>query len=189
MKIAKPKVHSAKAMYTFYKETHPDSEIPYWMFKEIIGRFNRKASDAIIFGSLMNIGSHLGYILIKKIKRNYRKLEPNWGESNKIKAQLIAEGKTPKGPDNPEGEEWIKFYTDSWYLRWAWMKKDVCRVKNQSVYKFVPTSNRSKVAGDNSLNKLGNKGRLVLANKINPALHLLYEQNSNFGSYGFQKNN
>lgn len=179
-KIRKPKTHSCAEMYKYYKQKHPDTHIPYWMFKEVISRFNKKASDAIIFGSLLNLGNRLGYILIKKIRRSYKKLEPDWGASNKIKAQLIAEGKTPKDKDHPDGEEWIKFYTDPWYLRWGWMKRYVCRVKNQSVYKFAPTSNRSKTAGDNSLEKLGNKGKLVLANRLNPTLHLVYEENSNF---------
>lgn len=180
VRISKPKTYSAADMYKAYKKQHPDSEVTYWMYKEVLARFNKKASDAVIFGSLLNLGSHLGYILIKKIRRNHRKLEPDWGESNRIRAKLIEEGKTPKDQDHPDGEEWIKFYTDAWYLRWAWMKRHVCNAKNQSVYKFIPTSNRSKKAGENTLDKLGNKGKLVLANKLNPALHLTYERNSNF---------
>lgn len=179
-KIVKPKTHSAEGMYKFYKKNNPDSEITYWMFKEVISRFNKKASNAIIFGSALNIGSRLGLILIKKIRRNYTKPKPNWGESNKRKKELIAQGIVPKDQNHPDGEEWISFYTDPWYLRWAWVKKRICRVKNQTVYKFMPTANRSKTAGDNSLDKLGNKGKLVLANKLNPTLHINYEQVNKF---------
>lgn len=182
MKIQKPKIHSAKDMYRFYCTENPDNTIPYWMYKEVLTRYNKKVSDAIIFGSFLNLGANLGYLLIRKIRRNYDKPKPDWGESNKIKKQLIADGKVPKDQTHPQGEEWIKFYSDPWYLRWAWMKS-TCRVKNQSVYAFAPTSNRSKTAGDNSLGKLGNKGKLVLANRKNPTLHLLYEENSNFKPY------
>lgn len=182
IKIKRPRIFSAKDMYSYFNQQNPTLKVPYWMYKEVLSRFNRKASDAIIFGSFLNLGANLGYILIRKIKRNYDKPKPDWGESNKIKAQLIADGKTPKDQKNPNGEEWIKFYSDPWYLRWAWMKS-TCRVKNQSVYAFAPTSNRSKKAGDNSLEKLGNKGKLVLANRKNPTLHLLYEENSNFKPY------
>jgi len=174
-KIAKPKTHSTKGMYEFFKKRNPKSKIPYWMFKEVVARYNRKSADAIIFGSILNLGSRLGLILIKKIRRNYTKPVPDWGESNKQKALLIQQGITPKDQDHPDGEEWIVFYTDPWYLRWAWSKKKTCRVKNQTVYKFVPTSNRSKTAGDNTLGKLGNKGKLVLANRTNPNLHMVYE--------------
>lgn len=174
-RIAKPKTHSTKGMYSYYRKRYPTSKIPYWMFKEVIARFNKKASDSIIFGSVLNLGSRLGLVLIKKIRRNYIKPVPDWGASKKRKNELIKEGITPKDETHPEGEEWITFFTDPWYLRWAWSKKRLCRVRNQTVYKFVPTSNRSKVANDNSLAKLGNKGKLALANRINPNLHVIYE--------------
>jgi hypothetical protein len=174
-KIVAPKTHSTKAIYEFYKKKFPNSKIPYWMFKEVIARYNKRASDAVIFGSTLNLGSKLGQVLIKKIRRNYIKSVPDWGASKAMKQDLINKGITPKGPEHPEGEDWIVFFTDPWYLRWAWAKKRICKVRNQTVYKFMPTSNRSKMAGDNSLGKLGNKGKLVLANKINPNLHNLYE--------------
>ena len=145
------------------------------MFKEVLARFNKKAADAVIFGQAFNFGSRIGHLLIKKIRRNYEKPVVDWGESKKLKASIIAKGLTPRDKDNPNGEDWLIYFSDPWYLRWAWSKKSLCRVKNQTVYKFVPTSNRSKKSGDNSMGKLGNKGKLVLANKINPTLHLSYE--------------
>jgi hypothetical protein len=129
----------------------------------------------IIFGGTFNLQNTLGYLRIKKIKRNYKKLVPDWGESNKLKKQLLAEGKVPKDQDHPDGEQWMVFFSDPWYLRWAWIKRGVCRVKNQSFYLFQPTANRSKTAGDNSLEKLGNRGLLVLANRTNPVLHYNYD--------------
>ncbi len=179
-KIVAPKAHSIKASYKYYVENGPHAKnkkaaLPYWMFKEVVSRVHKKASDSIIFGAMFNLQNNLGYLRIKKIKRNYLKAVPDWGASNKLKAQLVREGKTPKNKENPQGEEWMVFFSDSWYLRWAWVKKGVCRVKNQTVYEFKPTSNRSKTAGDNSLDKLGNKGKLVLANKLNPVLHHAYD--------------
>lgn len=179
VRIVKPRTFSAREMYKFYCKHNPDKPVPYWMYKEVLTRVNKKASNEIIFGSVFNLGANLGYVLIRKIRRNFDKPKPDWGASNKIKKELIAKGITPKDQNNPNGEEWIKFYSDPWYLRWAWTKY-TCKVKNQSVYAFAPTSNRSKTAGDNSLPKLGNKGKLVLANRLNPALHVLYEENSNF---------
>jgi hypothetical protein len=145
------------------------------MYREIISRICKKVSNQIISGSLFNLQNTLGYIRIKKIRRNYKKSVPDWGASNREKAHLILQGKVPKDQDHPEGENWIIFYTDPWYLRWAWVKAGVCRVKNQTVYLFRPTANRSKTAGDNTLGKLGNKGLLVLANKLNPVLHYNYD--------------
>lgn len=175
MKIIEPKIHSVAESYKFFKRTKPELDIPYWMYREILSRTFKKVSNNIIFGEMFNLQNNLGYIRIKKIKRNYKKLVPNWGESNKLKASLIAEGKVPKDQDHPDGEEWLVFHSDPWYLRWAWVKLGVCRVKNQSVYLFRPTANRSKTAGDNSRDKLGNRGLLVLANKANPVLHYNYD--------------
>lgn len=172
--IVAPRTHSTKEMYVFYKQKNPTSTIPYWMFKEVIAKYNKKVSDAIIFGQILNIGNRIGHILIKKISRNYRRPVVDWGASKRRKAQLIKDGIIPKDQNNPTGEEWMSFYSDPWYLRWAWVKKRICRVKNQTVYKFVPTSNKSKTAGDNSLSKLGNKGKLTYANKLNPTLHFIY---------------
>lgn len=175
-KIVPPRTHSTKEMYSFYKTRFPKKKHePYWMFKEVIARFNKKAADAVIFGQVFNFGSRIGHLLIKKIRRNYQKPVVDWGESKKLKASIISKGLIPRDDGHPNGEDWLVYFSDPWYLRWAWSKKSLCRVKNQTVYKFVPTSNRSKTSGDNSMNKLGNKGKLVLANKLNPALHLAYE--------------
>lgn len=176
-KIVTPKARSTKDMYIYYKMKQPKGVkvVPYWMFKEVIGRFNKKCANSVIFGQVLNFQSRLGYLLIKKIRRNYEKPVVDWGESKKMKAEIIASGQIPRDDEHPDGENWLNYYSDPWYLRWAWHKKRVCRVKNQTVYKFVPTANRSKKANDNSLEKLGNRGKLALMNKINPSLHLAYE--------------
>jgi len=174
-KIVKPKTHSVKGMYAYFKEKNPTTDIPYWMYNEVLSRYNKKAADAVIFGEVLNLGNTIGRILIKKIKRRYDKLEVDWDTSFNRKKELIAQGITPREGDNG-GENWLIYYTDAWYARWAWQKRfGACRVRNQSVYKFLPSSNRSKKAGDNSLERLGNKGKLALAIKHNPGLHLIYE--------------
>lgn len=195
--IIEPRTHTVKDMYKWFKKKNPDTEIVYWMFREILLRHNKKAADAIIFGDVFNLGNHVGRILIKKIKRNYDKPVVDWGASRKEKKKLIEEGKLlyeewyelngqkvdkqTRGAvkKNNGGEKWMIYFNDPYYFRWAWSKKRVCRVKNQTVYKFLPTNNRSKAAGDFSLEKLGNKGKLTLANKLNPLLHLRYEKQLN----------
>lgn len=170
-----PKAKSTKHMYAFYKQKHPEAKEPYWMYKEVLARFNKKASDQIIFGKALNFGSRIGNLLIKKIRRNYEKAIIDWGESKKFKAQLIASGQTPRSDEHPNGENWLIYFSDPWYLRWAWARKDVCRVKFSSAYKFCPTSDRSKKADNKDLTKLGNKGKLVLAVRLNPALTSQFE--------------
>ena len=176
MKIVKPKNYSTNDIHKQFKKDNPTLNYPYWLFKEIIARCNKKISDRIINGDILKIGFDLGEIRIKKIPRNYGKLTVNWGESKKQRTKLINEGKVPKNKDHPDGEEWLICFTDPWYLRWGWVRKGgKCKVKNQKAYAFTPTSDKSKKAGEVDLNKLGNKGKLVLANRLNPALHLRYE--------------
>lgn len=170
-----PRSRSTKEMYAFYKQKYPDAKEPYWMYKEVIARFNKKASDQIIFGKALNFGHRIGNLLIKKIRRNYKKAVVDWGESRRLKAQLEAAGEVPQSPENPNGSQWLVYYSDPWYLRWAWAKKDICRVKFSSAYKFCPTSDRSKTANNTDLSKLGNKGKLVLAVRLNPALTSQFE--------------
>ena len=173
--IVKPKTLSTADMYSFYKQKNTTSKIPYWMYKEVITRFNKKASNAVIFGQALNLTNRLGYVLIKKIKRNYEKPVVDWGKSKQLKKELLDKGIKLWTKEDPTGEMWMVYHSDPWYLRWAWFKKDRCRAKNNTVYKFEATSNKSKKAGDNSLDKLGNKGRLALANRLNPVLHHVYE--------------
>jgi hypothetical protein len=173
--IRRPRTHSTKDVYNYYKAQHPKAKEPYWLFKEVVARYNKKASDAVIMGQVFNFGSKLGHLLIRKIRRNYEKPVVDWGESKRYRNELLLAGKIPKGPDTPEGENWLSYFSDPWYLRWGWVKKKLCRVKNQTVYKFVPTGNRSKKAGNTSLKVLGNKGKLTLMNKINPMLHVVYD--------------
>lgn len=193
VKTVKPRAHSTKDMYKFFKKKYPEDTTPYWMYKEVLARFNKKASDQVIFGKVLNFGSRIGNLLIKKIRRNYEKPIVDWGESKKLKAQILTSGgilyeewheldgvkvdeRTPGAVcKNNGGEKWLVFFSDPFYLRWAWAKKDVCKVKNSSVYRFVPTSDRSKKAGNNDLSRLGNKGKLVLAVRRDPMLLQVYE--------------
>lgn len=180
-RIQTPKTHSTAEMYEFFKQKFPKDKTPYWMFKEVLARYNKKAAEAVIYGQVFRFGQHLGNLLIKKIRRNYEKAVVDWGESKRVKAELIASGLKPReaGQEKGQGHDWLVYHSDPWYLRWGWQKRSICKVTNQAVYKFLPTANRSKTAGDNSPSKLGNKGKLVLANKLNPTLHLLYDMRMN----------
>lgn len=172
--IKAPRAHSTKDVYKHYRTKNPTSEVPYWLFKEVVARCNKKAADAVIFGQIFNFGSKLGHLLIKKIPRNYERPVVDWGESKRVRTEVLAVGQVPKDSDHPDGENWLVYYSDPWYLRWGWVKKRICRVKNQTVYKFVPTGNRSKTAGVNTLDVLGNRGKLALMNRLDPGLHLSY---------------
>lgn len=143
----------------------------YTLFKETISRFNKKASESLVFeGKTLNLCNTLGYLKIKKINRNLTKDHIDWYESNKLKQKYVDEGYELFSKDNPNGKKWFVYRSDPWYLRWGWIKnKGACRVKNQTVYSFNPTSNRSN-------GMMGNKGLLSRSNMADPLLHLKYDE-------------
>ena len=143
----------------------------YTLFKEIIARFNKKMSHSLVFeGKTLNLCNTLGYLKIKKIERNLTKDHIDWPASHKLKQRFIEEGKEIYSKDNPNGKKWFVYRSDPWYLRWGWIKnKGACRVKNQTVYSFNPTANRSN-------GMMGNKGLLSRSNMDDSLLHFKYDE-------------
>lgn len=154
---------------------HKEKIIDYEQFKEIINLFNKKASDAIIQGSNLNLSNRLGYVQIRKIKNSVRVTNKiDWKESLEYKKELIATGKIPKDKLHPEGSNWLVYKNQTYYLRWAWVKRynRACTVKNNRVYAFYPTSSSS---GAGNREKVpGNKTKLALAQEADPLLHNKY---------------
>jgi len=150
--------------------------ITFKQFKEIISVHNQLASEDIIQGKTLNLNNKLGYVQIRKIvPKEIRRLEGriDWGESIKYRKELEAQGIRTKNKNNPTGKEWLVYVRQSFYLRWAWMKRysRACTVKNNRVYVFVPTAPGS---GKRGTAALGNKGKLVAAQRANPLLHFKY---------------
>lgn len=117
-------------------------------FKKVCRVFNKKAVDALLEGKRIDLPHRLGYFQIIRIPRNFKKPRVNWGASNKLKQQLLDEGKELYDDSTGKGEKWIVYYTDDFYCRYYWSKKH-CKVRNKSVYKFVPT--RGKVGAKQKL--------------------------------------
>lgn len=150
--------------------------INFKQFKQIICVHNQLASEEIVQGFTLNLNNKLGYIQIRKIiPKERRKLEGriDWGESIKYRKELEAQGIVTKNKYHPEGKEWLIYLRQSFYLRWAWMKRysRACTVKNNRVYVFVPTASGT---GKSTSRVQGNKGKLVAAQQANPLLHFKY---------------
>ncbi len=139
------------------------------IFKEILYKFNNKVSNEIITkGYSFRPGFALSEFRIKKILTDRRiKKRINWGESNKLKAEIIARGEIPfkvltkdefKRPvtDNG-GVKWFVYFNTLVDYLWHWNKKQV-RVTNSAYYRFRPTiyNNTSKGGKLGNVNKLKN---------------------------------
>ena len=110
----------------------------YRVFKDVISKFNEGIVDYIIDGGVFVMWYNLSTISITRRKRDPRTKLINWGDSNKLKQEILDSGKKLFDKETGEGEEWLVYYTNDSYLRWRWYKEK-CRIQNKSVYRFDST--------------------------------------------------
>lgn len=146
----------------------------YPTFKKVLTLYNKKASTAIIEGKTLNFNNKLGYSQIRKIIPPKRSQRIDWAESLKFKKELLAEGVAIKSPETPDGSNWLVYKNQSYYLRWAWVKRSNrdCTVKNNRVYAFYATASSSSSGGKEKI--LGNKAMLAKAQNEDSLLHTRY---------------
>jgi hypothetical protein len=144
------------------------------LFKKILTLYNKKASDAIIAGKTLNLHNKLGYSQIRKIIPPTRSERIDWKESYEFKKELEAKGELTKSKETPTGSNWLVYKIQSYYLRWAWVKRSnrECTVKNNRVYAFYPTASSSTAEGKEKVP--GNKAKLAAAQKADSLLHTRY---------------
>lgn len=150
------------------------------MYKLVCDKLFKQISDEILDGNSYYIGKNLGYISIKRFKKKWKLNElgnisngvVNWKESNKLKAELEAAGEELYNAITKKGKKWLVYYDDEWNYRWAWIKnKNMCTVRNNTVYSFSPTTDNTYKGADT---KLGNKGKLKKLLRENPNQYLKY---------------
>ena len=127
-------------------------EIPKALFRDICASYNNEIIDSILDGGIIDLGNNLSSLSIARIERNPSKPAIDWGESNKYKEELLAEGHDLKS------KKWHI------YCRFYW-NKGKCRIPNKSVYKFVPTRGIK-----------GNKEKLVEMLKTDDLAYLKFKK-------------
>lgn len=120
-------------IYNHYVECGGD--LLYEDFKGIICSFNIEVMDQILEGRELDMGKGLSRLSIMRIERDFSRPTIDWGSSNKLREELLAEGEDLYSKDNPEGVKWFVYFTDDWYLRFYWEKKR-CSLKNRSAYRL-----------------------------------------------------
>lgn len=111
----------------------------------ITGKFNSYLMDALIkrgytFSSGYGIGAL--YVIHREPKpkediNGNIKLPINWGESLRIKEEIIKKGGVPYNKETaPHGEKWMVFHIGARFL-FKWEKRKAI-VKNSSLYSFRP---------------------------------------------------
>lgn len=141
-------------------------------YKKVIQEFCKIAGDKLINGEKVYFGN-IGYFYIIKANKvnDIKKLRVDWGESNKIKNEILNKGLIPMSKKNPDGVPYIRYHNpDELYYCVNWRKNS--QVANIVCYKYI-------VANDSStkLTHLLNFKRKLKQALKNPLAHLIYKFN------------
>lgn len=156
--------HTSVDIYKSYIK-NTDSKIQKSVFMNIINTFNEMIIDYILDGKEFNMGNNLSTLSVCRVERDPRIPAIDWGESNKYKAELLANGEELYDKETGKGTKWHIYYTDNEYLKYYW-RKAKCKVKNKSVYRFDATRGEK-----------GNKGKLIELLKRDDLAYLKFKKN------------
>lgn len=124
--------------------------LSYNKYKEVIETFNKELIQKIIkTGYEFEAPYRCGIIKVIQLERRYSVTETgtirgaiDWGESNKLKAVIIANGDLPLKGDNG-GEPWLCYHTSATYFSWVWTAH--INMKNCLRYTFDITTGNSRI--------------------------------------------
>lgn len=137
-------------MYKHYRDNF-DRTLDRKQYRRILRKFNQRIFDQMLQGHRFNPACNLGQFYILRVSRNHRKKVVDWGSSEKRYQELINEGYTPKSKENPDGYNWIVFFTDDWYYKPHWRKKH-CNIPGQKPYVFSLTFSNKKWLAERAKN-------------------------------------
>jgi hypothetical protein len=116
--------------------------MPYEVYLKMIGYTNSEIAKYILKGGYYRFGI-AGQLYIREKARTFTfkgkptKLPVDWGNSNKIKAKVIEEGKTPFNTANaPDGVKWHTYHNSD-YAYWFWWEAGA--IVNRGFFKFIPS--------------------------------------------------
>ncbi len=157
-----------------YIGTIENKILPYQAFSHVIKQGNLLYIEQLLKGNKLSLGTNLGEINIRRVKR--KNLRPDWGSSNKNKKELLAKGMKlyeKVGTDENgepvynDGVKWLVYHTEEYYYKVHWNKSiakiDLIVHPNFVNYVFRPTRSSS--------------GLLSVMNesiKNNPLSHILF---------------
>jgi len=144
---------TAKEHYEVFVSLHGD-KVSYSQYSKILRDINKELLKLLIDGKTIRIGNNLGVLKVVSIARtNFT--QPNFGESNKLKQQIIDRGEVPRDKNNPDGKDWLVYFTDDRYLTFRWEKwttnieKNIYRATNSTSYNFSVMRDAGRSLGNN----------------------------------------
>lgn len=143
LREVKVRLKRIKEKYAELKKYKVDKKL----FKNTIETAQKIMVDRMIYENQpLYLGSKLGVFKVhgKRNKAGTRVL--NQGATEKIKERLLAEGKTLKSEENPNGSPYKVYYTDSIFYRIKWFRESKAlyadKIKN---YRFKVTKGNNNI--------------------------------------------
>jgi len=130
------KSHTLKAIYKKYSENN--KEIKESTFINICSEFNIAIIEELLEGYEFNMQNNLGTLSIRRVERDPRTPQINWGETTKYKRELLEKGEKLFNSLTGEGEKWHIYYVDKYYYKYHWTKSKA-KIKNKTAYRFDAT--------------------------------------------------
>lgn len=171
---------SNKETYDLFTKEHGKKVLSFKEYIEILTMFNELFMTRVVeTGKPVNMGEWLGNVKIVRKKR--KALYPDWGQSNKMKQEILDRGGLPlenfkdengvlTGKNNG-GERWVIYRTDDFYNQMIWERVERCHPTSY-IFRFIP----ARYASRDIMQKFANE---------NPDLpSLLYKSRSPRGKEG-----
>ncbi len=130
------------------------STIPYAEMVKVSREYNKDMAAHMLKGNIVTMPYSIGNFGIRMVKRNHNKKAINFKESNLYKKYLIENGRRPKiSPFDVDGEEWLIYFTDDYYIHWKWLKSS-CKIPNNNWFSFkVNSFYRNTETNEDDINK------------------------------------
>lgn len=134
--------------------------IPYWEYVKIVREYNNACAVHMMKGNVVTFPNRIGKFGVQFVKLAKDSKIINWKESNIYKRYLLANNLTPKNIHNPDGEEWLIYFTTDYYIRWVWRRMSTS-VANAYYYFFQASSYYNSITVDDLESKLETKEEII----------------------------
>jgi hypothetical protein len=131
------KSHTIRTIYKEYSKEVND-EVNIKVFSDICSEFNLAIVEEILNGYEFNMQNNLGTLSIRRVERDPRTPQINWGETSKYKQELLDKGEDLFDISTGKGTKWHIYYVDKYYYKYHWTKSRA-KIKNKTAYRFDAT--------------------------------------------------
>jgi hypothetical protein len=178
-RINKDVIYTVGKFTKEYKEENKDCKATEYQINQFLKNTFDEIVDEIILNAYQVEIGRMFNVSFKRYQRNFDKLAVNFGESNKLKNKLLAEGKklatkigtTSNGnPIFDDGEPWMIYFTDPYYVSSSYSPKKL--ISPDGTYKEYKMRNMWDLKQHTKLlARFGNYEKQNKINKLDIPLH------------------